>query len=485
MRIFFFFLFLTVAWAEISDYPPSIEEGDILSQTTHEITLESGPLVYTATVGSIPAREKNGRTLAHLFYISYHKEGVSDPSTRPITFAFNGGPGACSVWIHLGAFGPKRTLSVEEGQTPTPPYRWIENVDTILDLTDLVFIDPVGTGFSRPVSEDDGSLFYSIDGDICSMGDFICDYVTKENRWTSPKYLAGESYGTFRACGLSEYLLNEYALYLNGLILISSAIDFQTLLPSLDNELPYALFLPSFAATAWYHRRLDPMLSLEEVVTSARQFSFDSLGTSLLKQGSVPSSLYPDLSYWTGLPLSTIEHCNGLISDTAYFIQLFASEKKVIGRFDSRFLGDIFPPRNESCYRDPSGAKTTGIFIGAMHAYLRDELNCKLDWPRYRPLAFEANLAWDFTTFGYPAMMESLRNCLVENPDMRLFAACGYFDLATPFAATEYSLKRLRLPLEKNITFGYYEGGHMFYTNPSALKKFKRDLSQFFQLPSH
>ncbi len=451
---------------------------EIFSQTAHETKIHGQSIVYTATVGSIPARDCGGKETGNIFYISYRQENGADAKNRPITFAFNGGPGSSSVWLHLGAFGPKRVLTLDEGQKISPPYLMIDNDDSILDLTDLVFIDPMGTGFSRPAGPEEEESFYDMEGDIRSIGDFIRDFVTREDRWESPKYIAGESYGTLRACGVSEYLLSRHGLCLNGLILVSCANDFQTLIFDLDNELTYSLFLPSYAASAWYHHKLDRTMSLEETVGHARSFALDVYAPAMLRKGSVPTSLYNDVAYWTGLPVSLIERQEGLIDDSTYFIQLLADQKKVIGRFDSRAIGDILPPRDIAHYEDPSSYNIDGLFTALMHSYLYNDLNCKVDYPRYEIIAHAQ--PWSWGCDGYPNMMNRLRKALIMNPEMRIFTACGYFDLATPFAATEHCFKRLHLPLEDNVSFGYYEGGHMFYSNPAALKQFKRDLVPFY-----
>ena len=467
MRTFFLFLCSIITTASFA--------ADIFSQTTHEIRINGKQIVYTATVASIPARDFSGKETGNIFYIAYRQQNDESPEKRPITFVFNGGPGSSSVWLHLGAFGPKRVLSPEEGQKSAPPYLCTNNTESILDLTDLVFIDPIGTGFSRASSHEKEESFYDMKGDIEAISSFICDFVTREGRWKSPKYVAGESYGTLRACGVSEHLLSRYGLYLNGLILISCAIDFQTFVFDLDNELTYSLYLPSYTAAAWYHGKLDHQMSLEETLNAARMFALDSFAPALIHYGSVPTRLYDDISYWTGLPVNVVQQQDGLIDDSTFFIQLLCDKKKVIGRFDSRCIGDILPPRDFSHYEDPSSC-VDGAYTAAMHAYLWDDLNCKIDFPRYE---IELDINWNYSCYGYPNMMDHLRKSLILNPDLKIFTACGYFDLATPFAAAEYCFKRLHLPLDI-VTFGYYEGGHMFYTNPAALKKFKNDLIQFY-----
>ncbi len=469
-QILFFLLALTTL---------SAEEETLFSQTTHQSFFDSGPLTYTASVGSLPLLDKKGEKTGDLYYIAYKKEGEEDSSERPLTFVFNGGPGSSSVWLHMGAFGPKRILNAEEGQDVAPPYQLIDNPDSILDLTDLVFIDPVGTGFSRSTGEEPEGTLFSMNGDIEYVGDFIRDFVTKEGRWNSPKYVAGESYGTLRACGLSKYLLSKHGMYLNGLVLISCAIDFETLDVSRDNALPLTLFLPTYAATAWYHGRL-PNLTLEEAISQARDFALDTFAPALFKEGFVPPHLYEEIATWTGLSSAFVQQRSGLIDDFSYFEHFKSSEKKVIGRFDSRCTGDTLPTCRYFPYYDPSAANISGIFTASFNNYLYHHLNCKSEWPRYEIFTREGHCKWKYNTNNYPNKMEALRSALLQNPSMQIFTACGYFDLATPFAAAEHNFKRLHLPREENVTFGYYEGGHMFYTNPDALKQFKNDLKSFY-----
>jgi len=448
---------------------------EIISQTSHQTMIGGQSVSYSATTGFIPMRAQDGKETGKIFYVFYQREGV-DLDERPITFAFNGGPGSASIWLHMGAFGPKRIINAQEGQLPCPPYRWIENNDSLLDVTDLVFIDPIGTGFSRP-AQTDSKDFYNIEVDIWSVGDFIRDFVSLNSRWKSPKYVAGESYGTLRACGLADYLLSQHGLYLNGLILISCAIDFQTLdFVAVDNELPFSLFLPSYAATAWYHHRLDSDLTLDEVVQGARDFALDVYAPALMRKGKVPASLYPEIAKWTGLSLDLINRNDGLIDDQTFFVNLLGDEKKAVGRFDGRLSGQLAWPRTVQNYYDPSEWQIEGVFTASFNAYLAEELGCKLPWPRYKIIA---NLPWAFGP-GCPNKMPQLRRALVLNPEMRIFTACGYFDLATPFAAAERCFSRLWTPHDSTVVFGYYEGGHMFYTNPAALKKFKADLVKFF-----
>ncbi len=428
---------------------------------------------YTVTIGSLPVRM--GETVrGSVYYTFYRKEGA----LRPITFCFNGGPGSSSVWLHIMALGPKRVLSPEEGQSITPPYTLIDNPDSILDLTDLVFVDPIGTGFSRPSNPAEEESFYSMEGDIESLGDFIRDFITREGRWNSPKYLVGESYGGLRVCGLSGYLQSHHHLFLNGIILISPVIDLRAYrFDSRDNELAFIHHLPTFAATAWFHGHL-PHLSLTETVSAAREFALSTFAPELFRRGFVPEHLYGEIAAWTGLPLSLVEEEQGLISEGTFFAHFGAPQR--VSRFDGRLLGERLPGSSRFEFFDLAFSQVLGIGTAAFHDYLYSHLDSKQEWPRYEIISREVNRQWSYDALGYPSQLEAVRKTLLANPSMKIFAACGYFDLAMPFAAVEYSLKRLHLPCENNVSFGYYEGGHMFYTNPTALKQFKTDLQAFY-----
>lgn len=428
--------------------------------STHSIQIEKETLNYTVTVES-----------GEISSIAYIKEGEN----RPITFAFNGGPGSSSVWLHLGALGPRRIIAPEEGQRSAPPYQLIDNPETILDLTDIVFIDPMGTGLSKGTSKEDQKKSYSVKGDIESVGTFIRAYLTKNKRWNSPKYIAGESYGALRAAGLAEYLQTECGIYLNGLILISSAIDFQTFIFDIDNSLPYFLFLPTYATTAWYHGLYRPEATVEEVAQEARDFVYKTYAPSLICCKCFdPEPIYEELSKITGLPVDLVRRCRGRIDDEKFCSELFADARKRVGRFDSRAVE--FCPHSQ----DPSDFAISGIFSGAFHDYLHKELGFQSS---YNLISYDVNHQWnylDYNEWGYPNLMGGLRKALIGNPNMKVFVGCGYFDLATPFASAEYCFDHLDVP-NASVQIEYYEGGHMYYLNPSARVKFKQDLVRFYQ----
>jgi carboxypeptidase C (cathepsin A) len=425
------------------------------------IQMQEEPISYTITAGNGPVS-----------YIAYTREGVN----RPITFAFNGGPGSSSVWLHLGVFGPKRVLSTEEGQSLTPPYQIIDNQETILDITDLVFIDPPGTGFSTPPGEEQKDA-YSLNGDIRLVGNFIRDYLIKEQRWNSPKYIAGESYGGMRAVGVAEYLQSEFGIYLNGLVLISPVVDYQTISFSPDNPLPFLLYIPTYAATAWHHGFYKSEKPLEEVVEAAKDFAYNNYAKAILdpKRFSL-EELYPDLAEICGVSEEFLKTYKGHIYDAAFQSELLKRQGKVIGRFDSRITahGHAFHP-----LQDPSCDGIEGIFSAAIHDYLQKELNIHTP---YTAISMQINQNWDFQPnlfIGAPNLMNSLRSAVKKNPELKIFVGCGYFDLATPIATVEYSMNHADIP-DNCLQTQYYRGGHMYYLTSKERVKFKKDLVQFY-----
>jgi carboxypeptidase C (cathepsin A) len=446
--------------------------------TLHSLQTKEGPLSYTATTNSLPLRDDKGKVVGQIYYTAYTLNGA-DLATRPITFAFNGGPGCSSQYLHLGAIGPKRILTPEEGQSVVPPYRWIDNEATLLDRSDLIFIDPIGTGYSRMEGEADPLPYWSMEGDIAATAQFIRDYLTSENRWLSPKYLMGESYGTLRAAGLAGKLQTDLGIYLNGVIFVSSAIDFAGLDASNDNFFPFLFLLPTAAATAHYHGRL-PRLTLEQAVNEAREFAYYRYAPALLLGQEL--ELTEPLSLFTGLPLDAIESSRARIDLFSLIYDFFSTERKMIGAYDTRTIGDRLPGISWSMSLDPSIYQIDGILSGTLNAYLRQELRSPLLFPAYSGCSAEAFLSWDWPKGEIPNQMDALRQAMIQNNKLKVFVACGFYDAVTPFMATEYLFRHLLLPetYTTRVRFGYYEGGHMFYTNPNARLAFKEDLSEFY-----
>lgn len=427
--------------------------------TTHSIRLGEETLDYTATVVS-----------GEISYIAYTKQTTE--ANRPITFAFNGGPGSSSVWLHMGTLGPRRVKSPEEGQSPLPPYQLVDNQETLLDLTDLVFIDPSGTGLSTADEKN-----FSVRNDIQLVGKCIRDYLTKEKRWNAPKYIAGESYGALRAAGVAEHLQEEFGVYFNGILFISPALDYQTFVFNEDNLLPYSLFLPTYATTAWYHGKYRPEATLEEVAQEAREFVYKTYAPFLLyPPGHEKEPIHKKLSHLTGLPLPLIEQNRGYITENFFLHHLLLDEQKMIGRYDGRLKGQS----SQNFSHDPSISTVEGLFSAAFHDYLHRELD--LPTP-YTLMSLEVNSKWnhhDYNPWGYPNLLGGLRRALITNPALKIYVGCGYYDLATPFASVEYCFNHLDTPAA-SIQFDYYQGGHMYYLNPSERIKFKQDLVHFYK----
>ena len=462
--------------------------------TEHDTTIGGQAVHYTATTGQIPLKDDAGKTKARIFFVAYEKkrDASDDVANRPITFVFNGGPGAASIWLHLGTAGPKRVVLPTDGSPPAPPYKLQSNEHSWLDVTDLVFIDPVGTGFSRPAEGEKSREWFGVAGDVESVGEFIRIYLTKYNRWPSPKFLAGESYGTTRAAGLSEHLHDRHGIDLNGIVLISTVLNFQTLSASPGNDLPYPLFLPTFTASAWYHKKLGPRLQnqdLTKTVDEAQKWAMETYlpalarGTSLSKDER--QQIVAKLAEYSGLPVDYVERSFLRINPGRFQKSLLADRRKVIGRMDGRITGDDADPLNDTPDFDPSLTGYVGLFSSTFNDYVRRELKYEgSEWVNYEFLSPRVG-QWDFgpAGTGYLNVATTLRECMTKVPSMRVMLASGYYDFATPFTAADYTINQMPLSadLRKNITHNYYEGGHMMYLNEPALGKLKRDLSEFYE----
>jgi carboxypeptidase C (cathepsin A) len=483
---------------EVPAEPPKPTPKDNLVVTHHTVTINNQEIPYTVTTGTMVLKEettskgeKEGefegeKAKAEVFFIAYTRDD-SDKVKRPITFSFNGGPGSSSVWLHLGLLGPKRVHMRDTENTP-PPYALVENEYSLLDLTDLVFIDPISTGFSRVVPGEKAKDFHGFKKDIESVGDFIRLYTSRYGRWQSPKFLIGESYGTTRAAGLSEYLQQRHGMYLNGLILVSSVLDFQTLDFFPENDLPYILFLPTYTATAWYHKKLPSRLQrkeLRKVLDEVEAFALGEYATALMKGSSLPRSTHKTiqrkLSEYTGLSESYIDQTNLRIHDGRFFKELLRSEKRTVGRLDSRFKGMERDSTGEGLEYDPSFSAIQGPYTATLNHYVREDLKFESDLP-YEVIA-GLYRTWSYKEFEnrYVSVSDTLRKAIHQNPFLKIFVANGYYDLATPHFATEYTFNHLGLApeLSGNITMGYYEAGHMMYVHPQSLARMKQDLTHF------
>ncbi|MDQ6893625.1 MAG: peptidase S10 [Acidobacteriota bacterium] len=466
------------------DNRPAKEEKP--SVTRHEIVLGGKPFRYTATAGYMPMKDENGKLKANIFYVAYVRDGAS--GRRPVTYTFNGGPGSSSVWLHMGLVGPKRVVMADDGQPLPPPYRLVDNEASWLAFTDAVFIDPVTTGYSRPAAGEKPEQFHGVEEDVQWVGDFIRLWTSRNGRWSSPKFLAGESYGTTRAAGLSGYLQERHGMYLNGIVLISTILNFQTADFNVGNDLPYVTFLPTYTTTAWYHKRLAPDLqaSFQKALDESKQFASTEYTLALMKgsrlSGAERQAVAQKLSRLTGLPAKFIEANDLRVTLPRFTKELLRDQRRTVGRLDSRFLGIDRDAGGERSDYDPSMAAIRGPYGATVNDYIHTELKYDNDLPyelltgRVRP--------WNYGSAQnrYVNVGETLRDAMTQNQALKVFVGAGYYDFATPFFAAEYTFDHLGLDpaLAKNITLEHYDAGHMMYIHKPSLVKLTADVAAFY-----
>ncbi len=473
---------------------PPLEEKII--ETEHSLVIDGQEIPYRATAGTLLLKEEDdeeneqaAQPKAAFFFVAYTKLGVEELSQRPLTFSFNGGPGSSSVWLHMGLLGPRRVLLGRDGSPPPPPYQLVDNEHSLLDATDLVFIDPVSTGYSRAVPGEKPKQFHDFKKDIQSVAEFIRLYTSRYGRWPSPKYLIGESYGTTRAAGLSGHLQDRHGLYLNGIMLVSSVLDFQTLRFDPGNDLPYVLFLPTYTATAWYHRRLDDELQqdLGQTLKEVEAFALGEYALALLKGAALPADerarIAQKLARYTGLSPEYVERSSLRIEIFRFSKELLREQGRTVGRLDSRFTGIDRDAAGEKFEFDPSYAVIQGPYTATFNDYVRTQLQFESDLPyeiltdRVQPWRYEQHQN------QYVNVAETLRQAMSKHPYLKVFVANGYYDLATPYLATEYTFNHLGLDpeLQGNVSMGYYEAGHMMYVHQPSLAELKADLADFIR----
>ncbi len=470
------------------------EVKDNLVETQHSLTIGGKEIHNTVTCGTIVLREETAdreketegeKPKAQFFFTAYTLDGVEDKSTRPITFSFNGGPGSSSVWLHLGLLGPRRVSMGDAGNLLPPPYRLVDNEFSLLDHTDLVFIDPVSTGYSRPVEGQKAREFHGFKKDIETVGDFIRLYTTRYRRWTSPKFLAGESYGTTRSAGLSGYLQERHGLYLNGIMLISAILDFEPYDFFPGHDLPYATFLPTFAATAWYHGKAGTRRPLESFLKEVEAFAQGEYTLALLKGTSLTRAertrLITKLARYSGLSEEYIDRTDLRINIYRFCKELLRDRRRTVGRLDSRFTGVDRDAAGEFFEEDPSYNAILGPYTAVLYDYVRGELKFESDLPYevLTPKVWPWSYAENENRFLNVA--ETLRKAMSSNQALKVHVANGYFDLATPYVATRYTFNHMGLDreLQKNISMSYYEAGHMMYVHMPSIQRLRENLASF------
>lgn len=456
------------------------------SQTSHTLKMGRKTLNYHVTAGTLPLKNvENGEIEAHIFYIAYTLDNP-EPN-RPLMFSFNGGPGSSSVWLHLGALGPKRVKMLDDGGLPAAPYQLVDNPHTWLEHADLVFIDPVGTGYSRATKTDHNKKFWGLEGDLDCIGEFIRLYLSESGRWGSPLFMVGESYGTTRAAGLAGKLVDK-GIAFNGVLLVSTILNFQTGYFRPGNDLPALLYLPTYTATAWYHKKLPDALqkrTLQEVLAEVEQWVETDYNVALMKGDKLSEAerrgVIEKIASYTGLEERYIDNSNLRIDIFRFCKELLRNEKRTVGRLDSRFEGIDAVHVTERADFDPSLINIMPPYTSMMNHYARVALGFKTDL-EYEILSFKVNQAWNWgKDMSYPNTGELLRSALSKNPHMKVFVGQGYYDLATPYYAADYTINHMGLDstLKSNIHTAYYEAGHMMYIDLESLKKLKSDVADF------
>jgi carboxypeptidase C (cathepsin A) len=487
--------------AEVKPATPAPKEPqERIVVTEHSRVIGGKKLEYTATCGTVVLRDfdadddskerksRGDKSRATIFFTAYTLKNAKGAETRPLTFSFNGGPGSSSVWLHLGILGPQRVATDDMGNSPAPPYSLVDNEYSLLEVSDLVFIDPVGTGYSRVAEGERVAEFHEYQRDLDAVGEFIRLYLTRYSRWGSPKYMIGESYGTTRASGLSLHLQDKHDIFLNGVMLVSLAVDLQTLSFDSGNELPYPLFLPTYAATAWYHKALSPALQkkpLADVIKETEAFAMNVYSVALL-QGSrlAPNErerIAVQLARHTGLSKEYVLRCDLRPEPFRYFKELLRDRGQTVGRLDTRFVGHDRDDAGEHPESDPMLANLIGAYAAGINQVLRDTLKYEADAPYVVHAPIWDKWTWKDFANKYVNVGDSLRRAMQANPHMRVYVASGYYDLGTPHAAGDYTLSHLGLRphMQKNVQVSYFESGHMMYIHKPSLARMAAELKAF------
>lgn len=454
--------------------PPPVEKSSV---THHSARIAGEEINYTATAATYVIKDDEGHPKATFFFVAYTKDGVSNVSTRPISFVYNGGPGSASLFTHMG-MGPEKVVLTSDGHGMPAPYTIKDNEDSFLDTTDLVFVDAVSTGYSRPAPGQNPSQFYGVVQDANIFSDFIYQYITRNERWDSPKYLIGESYGTTRSAELSGVLEHRHNMYLNGIVLLSTMA-----FASWGADDRTEFFLPTYITTAWYHHLLSSdlqSLSMSEIAQRAREFAHGEYAAALAKGDEIPPAEYnkvvADMASLTALSPEFIKECDLRVAPFRWFSELMRKKRLIVGRLDSRFTGMNRDAAEEYPEYDPSEASYEGAFVATFQDYVRRELG----WDDNQYYTVSANVRpWD--NQALPEVGETLRSAMTEESTMKVLVLCGYYDLATPFNGIEETVSHMQLEpsVRKNISFAYYESGHMVYIDQKQDDKLHRDVDSF------
>ncbi|MBI5706024.1 MAG: peptidase S10 [Armatimonadetes bacterium] len=476
---------LLQAQAPLNPAPEKVEElHKYEAVTQHSITIGGQKIGYKAIASHMPIRNEAGELQGEMFFVAYIKDG-EDPKTRPLTFAYNGGPGSASLWLHVGTIGPRRVAMNEDGSMPKPPYHVVDNEETWLPSTDIVMVDAMGTGYSRLAKPEMSKQFFGVQADIRAFAEFVRAFLTRYGRFSSPIYLAGESYGGIRTAGLSNALLNN-GIALNGAIIISGTMNFGTLDAARGNDLPYVGFLPTLATTAWYHRKLSPRLqkmTVEQVAAEAEAFAGGEYASALMKGTDLApeeeARIAKRVSELTGIKESFVRAAHLRVSDWRFYKELLRESGQTVGRLDSRLKGTDAVEVGDGPDYDPSSSAIGPVFYASICDYLSNELNYKTE-AKYRMWNTDGG-EWEQDQGAITDTTEALRQAMVQNPHMKLMMVYGWYDLACPFYAAKYSLRHMDLKRQAldRISWQYYTAGHMMYIEAASRIKLAKDVAAF------
>lgn len=464
------------------------------SSTAHQVQIDGQTIRYTATVGWLIMKDEKDRPIARFGYTAYTREGTKSLAERPVTFAFNGGPGSSSIWLHMGILGPRRIVVNDGGYTPPPPARYVDNGYSVLDATDLVMLDPIGTGFSKPLGKARGKDFWGVDQDIRSVGAFIKRYVSENGRWASPKYLLGESYGGMRSAGLVHHLQSLHGMNFNGVVLVSPFLSAGSGADGMAADLPHVLYLPTLAATAWYHDAIaGKPASLEAFVDEVTRFAYEEYAPALMKGYVITAadkrSVAEKLARYTGTSTEYWERADLRVSHMQFLQELRRGERLITGRIDSRFVGPAVNPLGEKMDYDPFFPAIGPAFTAGFLDYLHNELafgrteeyavsnfGLKWDWTHQPP----GVQAWVSLT---PNTVPDLALAMTMNQGLHVLVQQGWYDLATPHLAMMYDIEHLAITEEarRRIRIEHYDAGHMMYVHEPSMRKFRNDLAGFIR----
>jgi len=473
---------------ESAEAPPE----PVAKRTQHSVQIDGQTVKYTATVGWLIMKDDKGQPIARFGYTAYTRDGIKDLARRPVMFAYNGGPGSSSIWLHMGILGPRRVVVNDQGYAPPPPSERVDNAYSVLDVTDLVMIDPIGTGFSKPLGDAKPADFWGVDQDIKSVGQFIKRWVTENGRWASPKYLLGESYGGMRSAGLAYHLQTALGMDLNGVVLVSPFLNAGSGIDGEEIDLPHVLYLPTFAATAWYHGAIPSKpASLQAFLDEVEQFAYTEYAPALMQGYVLPEAqkkaVAAKLAAYTGTSADYWEKADLRVSHPQFLQELMRGQRKIAGRIDSRFVGPAVNPLSEMMDYDPFFPAVAPAYTAAFLDYMHGELEFGRD-ENYVVSAFDIDWDWKHKTPGEGGWMSPLPNTVPDlamamtfNPGLHVLVQQGYYDLATPYLATKNDIAHLDITPEarKRVDVQYYDAGHMMYLHEPSMKKFRDDLAGF------